>query len=66
MDEVLILDSVGLYTPILSPFYRLPTSVGSNMALHRERLEGFTVTVPNNADMYVWHVAIFGNPIRIY
>lgn len=35
-------------------------------ALHREPVEGFTVTVPNDADMYVWHVAIFGPPDTPY
>ena len=35
-------------------------------ALHREPVEGFTVTVPNDSDMYVWHVAIFGPPDTPY
>lgn len=35
-------------------------------ALHKEPVEGFTVTVPNDSDMYVWHVAIFGPPDTPY
>ena len=35
-------------------------------ALHRDPVEGFTVTVPNDSDMYVWHVAIFGPPDTPY
>ncbi|CAI8022537.1 Ubiquitin-conjugating enzyme E2 R1 [Geodia barretti] len=35
-------------------------------ALHRDPVEGFTVTVPDDSDMYVWHVAIFGPPDTPY
>lgn len=35
-------------------------------ALHRDPVEGFLVTVPNDSDMYLWHVAIFGPPDTPY
>ena len=35
-------------------------------ALNRDPVEGFLVTVPNDSDMYLWRVAIFGPPDTPY
>lgn len=35
-------------------------------ALQREPVEGFIVTIPNDADFYAWQVAIFGPPDTPY
>ena len=35
-------------------------------ALQREPVEGFTVTIPNDSEIYTWQVAIFGPPDTPY
>ena len=35
-------------------------------ALQREPVEGFKVFLPNESDLYIWHVAIFGPPDTLY
>ena len=35
-------------------------------ALQKEPVEGFTVTIPNDSDIYTWQVAIFGPPDTPY
>lgn len=35
-------------------------------ALQREPVEGFKVFLPNESNLYIWHVAIFGPPDTLY
>ena len=35
-------------------------------ALQKEPVEGFRVFLPNEGDIYIWHVAIFGPPDTLY
>ena len=35
-------------------------------ALQKEPVEGFLVTIPDDADFYTWQVAIFGPPDTPY
>ena len=34
--------------------------------IHDEPVEGFTVTLPNEANLFEWEVAIFGPPETLY
>ena len=50
-------------TPVSTSLQRL---AGELKSLQHEPVEGFIVTLPNDDDLYVWHVAIFGPPDTPY
>ena len=50
-------------TPASTSLQRLG---GEFKSLQREPVEGFVVTLPNDDDLYLWQVAIFGPPDTPY